>query len=176
MTLSVLETSLPRLRSHDTLALDISAQNWCLGVNWLTVQGDLLAVVTQSIVTQSKVISCVQYFTSKTVRFTRSMWNVRKSIRKVLFFIKSSMMPGGNFWIAASDGTKTVKYLPTKIWNYLSHKPSRSRPMSVKKNLESCQSNTDAVTVSSLDCDHNNWWDLYSHLSGYFWLIALKVR
>ena len=29
MTLSILETSLPMQRSHDTLALDISAQNWC---------------------------------------------------------------------------------------------------------------------------------------------------
>ena len=37
MTLSVLETSLPMQRSHDTLALDISAKNWCLGVDHIRV-------------------------------------------------------------------------------------------------------------------------------------------
>ena len=30
MTLSVLDTSLPMQQSYDTLALDISALNWCL--------------------------------------------------------------------------------------------------------------------------------------------------
>ena len=33
MTLSVLETSLPMQRSHDTLASGISAKNWCLGAS-----------------------------------------------------------------------------------------------------------------------------------------------
>ena len=33
MALSVLETSLPMQRSHKTLALDISAQNWCAEQN-----------------------------------------------------------------------------------------------------------------------------------------------
>ena len=33
MTLSVLETSLPMQRSHDTLTLDIYAQNWCAEQN-----------------------------------------------------------------------------------------------------------------------------------------------
>ena len=43
------------------------------------------------------------------------MWNISVSINNVLFFISWSTIPGGNFWIAASEGTKTVKYLPTKI-------------------------------------------------------------
>ena len=33
MTLSVLETSLPMQRSHDTLAFGIWTKNWCLGVD-----------------------------------------------------------------------------------------------------------------------------------------------
>ena len=40
MTLSVLETSLPMQRSHDTLAFGIWTKNWCLGVDrkgaWLS--------------------------------------------------------------------------------------------------------------------------------------------
>ena len=38
MTLSILETSLPRQRSHDTLASGISAKNWCLA-SFITMSG-----------------------------------------------------------------------------------------------------------------------------------------
>ena len=34
ITLSILETSLPRQRSHDSLASSICTQNWCVKHNW----------------------------------------------------------------------------------------------------------------------------------------------